>query len=338
MRYRNFRSMLKAISLIALAALLALVAAQPGGSALAHPAGSLAFLSPPPPPTVWIGMNDLVLAPGTTGVTDIMVGNVNLLYGVDFKLQWTPTCLQVVGTKIDLGPVFPSGSTFVAQNVVDNNAGEVYFGASLIKPAPAFSGTGVIARITWKATCAAVTTLNFASVKMSTSNGQPVDPAPTALPGTVTSTTVMPISGQVLLQGRTDHSGTSVFVSEVPCPAVNLTSIGVSSLPYTYTLTDAAGNFALTLDSYRSYQCLTAFKQNYLSAQKKMPVGALGSITLPGGDVNQDNCINIFDLTMIGSRYGSNDPRGDVNGDGMVDIFDLTIAANNYGKCGPVTW
>jgi len=336
MSYRNSR-VLKVISVVALAALLTVFAAQPGGMALAHPT---TFRSPPPPPKAWIGMTDLVLAPGTTGVADIMVGNVNLLYGLDFQLKWDPTCLQVVGTKVDLGPVFPSGSIFVAQNVVDNIAGEIYLGASLVKPAPAFSGTGVAARITWKTTCAAGTTVNFVpgSVKMSTKDGVPVDPDPTALPGTVTSTTVMPIKGQVFLQGRTDHSNTSVFASEVACPAVDLTTLGVASLPYIYTLTDAAGKFELSLDSHRAYQCITAFKQGYLSAQKKLPVGTLGAITLPGGDMNQDNCINIFDLTMIGSRYGSNDPRGDVNGNGVVDIFDLTIAANNYGRCGPVTW
>jgi len=314
-------------------ALLA-VLAQPVGLALAGP-------PPPAPPTVWINMNDLVLSPGSTGVTEITVGNVNSLYGIDFKLKWPVGCLRVAGTKVELGPVFPAGSSFVAQNVVDNTAGEVHFGVSLSPPAAAFHGTGVVARITWEATCAVNTQISFApnSVIMSTREGTPVTPMPYWIGwSTVTTATVMPITGQVLLQGRANHSGTSVFASEQSCPAVDLTAINVSSLPYVYALTNAAGNFVLNLDTHRTYRCITAFKQNYLVGQKDMPVGNLGSITLLGGDVNQDNCINIFDLTMIGSRYGSTDSRGDVNGDLTVNIYDLTIAAGNFGRCRPIIW
>jgi hypothetical protein len=49
------------------------------------------------------------------------------------------------------------------------------------------------------------------------------------------------------------------------------------------------------------------------------------------GDVNGDGQVDIFDLTFIAARYGTNDPAADINGDGLVDIFDLVIVANNYG-------
>jgi hypothetical protein len=69
-----------------------------------------------------------------------------------------------------------------------------------------------------------------------------------------------------------------------------------------------------------------------------VPSGSLGTIDLLAGNVNQDNCINIFDLTQIGSDFGKSgsDLRSDLNGDGVVNILDLTLAAKNFGQCGPV--
>ena len=54
------------------------------------------------------------------------------------------------------------------------------------------------------------------------------------------------------------------------------------------------------------------------------------------GDVTDDEQINIFDLSLVGSHYDSTDPQTDLNGDGLVDIFDLSIAAGNYGLVSSV--
>ncbi|MBN1992370.1 MAG: hypothetical protein JW953_06670 [Anaerolineae bacterium] len=50
----------------------------------------------------------------------------------------------------------------------------------------------------------------------------------------------------------------------------------------------------------------------------------------PRGDVTGDGRIDIFDLSFVAARYGSNDSVADINGDGLVDIFDLVIVAGNY--------
>jgi hypothetical protein len=63
----------------------------------------------------------------------------------------------------------------------------------------------------------------------------------------------------------------------------------------------------------------------------------LGTITLVGGDVTQDNVIDIFDLTFIAAHYRSTDPTADLNADGWVDIYDLAITSGNYNQSGPVT-
>ncbi len=46
-------------------------------------------------------------------------------------------------------------------------------------------------------------------------------------------------------------------------------------------------------------------------------------------DVNADGAVNILDLTLVGSRFGSTDAEADVNGDGTVNILDLILVAQN---------
>jgi hypothetical protein len=142
---------------------------------------------------------------------------------------------------------------------------------------------------------------------------------------------LLPISGTVLLQGRTDHSGTDVSLTAAPCPATDDTGALT-------TVTDVQGHFNVTPTA--NYQCLKAVHACYLTGQKSSPRGNVGTITLPGGDVNGDNCVTILDLTLIGARNGLISPSpacADVNADGVVDIYDLVIAARNFGSCGPVT-
>lgn len=144
------------------------------------------------------------------------------------------------------------------------------------------------------------------------------------------------ISGAVLLQGRTNHGGTVVSLTVAPCPAEGDTSVLT-------VVTDDRGRFSVIATGI--YRCLKAAHVCYLDAQKDIPQGYVGTITLPGGDVTgeagkPDDCITIHDLAAIGGCNGSDDrcpSCADVNADGVVDIFDLVITAGNYGKCGPVT-
>jgi hypothetical protein len=67
-------------------------------------------------------------------------------------------------------------------------------------------------------------------------------------------------------------------------------------------------------------------------------------IQLPGGDGNDDEVINILDLSFMGARYlcaigdPCYDPRGDINNDGIINIQDLSITGGNYGETSPVPW
>ena len=59
------------------------------------------------------------------------------------------------------------------------------------------------------------------------------------------------------------------------------------------------------------------------------------------GDINGDGVIDVFDLSIVGTAYGSfegmpgYDPESDINKDGLVDARDLAVVTINYGNTCP---
>ncbi len=53
-----------------------------------------------------------------------------------------------------------------------------------------------------------------------------------------------------------------------------------------------------------------------------------------GGDANLDATVDVLDLSLLATNYGSagNWSQGDYNGDGVIDVLDLSILATNYGS------
>ncbi len=49
------------------------------------------------------------------------------------------------------------------------------------------------------------------------------------------------------------------------------------------------------------------------------------------GDINGDGHVNVFDLSILLSNYGSTAANCDLNNDGTVNIFDLSILLSHYG-------
>jgi hypothetical protein len=50
------------------------------------------------------------------------------------------------------------------------------------------------------------------------------------------------------------------------------------------------------------------------------------------GDLNNDNSVNITDLSILLSDYGTSNAAADINGDSTVNITDLSILLSNYGR------
>ncbi len=71
--------------------------------------------------------------------------------------------------------------------------------------------------------------------------------------------------------------------------------------------------------------------------QISAPITQLANVTLLGGDLNDDDVIDISDATAIGVHFGTASGSADINRDRIVNVLDLIILANNYQVSSP-TW
>ena len=143
------------------------------------------------------------------------------------------------------------------------------------------------------------------------------------------------LEGMVDLQGRSDESGAEVCAWQGGVEVVCKT-------------TDAAGNYSFTLSEGTCD--VTVEMARYLDAEKFGVTVVFGQtatlcrVILLCGDVNDDDVINILDLSFIGYRFGwcegdpGWDPRADCNNDGCINILDITGVGVNFNKTSPVLW
>jgi hypothetical protein len=137
------------------------------------------------------------------------------------------------------------------------------------------------------------------------------------------------LSGKVFMQGRVTHDDA----------LVEMETIGGAP-------TDASGSFLFTHIPAGNYRLL-ASKAGYLSSlNDSASVLAGGTSAVPntellGGDANNDQVIDLWDLVIVASSYGENPPldgRADVNNDGWADLLDLVMIGVNYNRWGPTSW
>ena len=279
------------------------------------------------------------IAVGSRGTTAVRVANATSLYGVEFHLAFDSSVVQVVdadpntpGVQVGLGSWFSGKEHFVARNQVSN--GVIEFAVSLVAPTGP-DGSGELAVITWQRGGTSPSALTLAQTKLSDRNGL-------AICHTVENGRIDGVvdgggmSGRVLLQGAQNHSGTNVFLTkELRLYAGKISALDLVGVPL--GVTDTNGYFKVIPEPGQTYGWLWVYRPCYLTGQQKLPQpGNLGTLTLPAGDLNEDDRVNIFDLTMMGQRYGASGSCADFNQSGTVDIFDLVMVAGNLGKYGSV--
>jgi len=110
---------------------------------------------------------------------------------VDIRLTFDAAKLEaqdsnpgVSGVQIEQGSFLNPAQGFLAQNSADNTTGQVQYVFALMAPAPAVSGTGVLARITFKAKATGNALITLNSVTLSNDQAQPI-PA-TLMNGSIT--------------------------------------------------------------------------------------------------------------------------------------------------------
>jgi hypothetical protein len=162
--------------------------------------------------------------------------------------------------------------------------------------------------------------------------------------GKYSFTTVTPLTVNIgpagIVQGyvkRYGYIGTAAYSAPVTVTA----SMGGG--PATSVLANpATGYFSFSVQTGGSYS-VKALYPGYLAAKRDNVYvsGAfidIGTTYLKGGDVNLDNCVNIFDLVMMAAWLGKTNALNDINDDNIVDIYDLTLAVGSFNKCGPTAW
>ena len=142
------------------------------------------------PPSQSVDVNQTV-------TVSVKVDTVTNLYGVDIRLSFDAAKLEVqdanttmAGVQVEQGSFLDPSQGFVAENSADNTAGAVRYVFTLTAPAPAASGTGVLARITFKAKAAGTAVIRLSQVTLLDNQVQPI--AATLMDGSIT---VLPPAG-----------------------------------------------------------------------------------------------------------------------------------------------
>jgi hypothetical protein len=324
-------TMIKNILLSALMLAITLLAAHAAGPSSLAQAPAQIIISPATAEVYAGGI-------GSTGIqlqTDLVVSSLT------FQLQFDPAIISVLdadlessGVQIALNSQLAAQGVAVLRNRADNNAGTIEIELAGLDE---FDTLSPLATITWWGRQEGIATISLSEASLTSPNQQAVFPEGQDGVIEVTAAPGDPIIGRVLLEGQNVHDETTIYLSRTECPnhdAIGQTVIGGEPV----AMTGGRGYFEIIPEDGVIYRCLQAVQRGYLNAEQINPQGNLGTIILPGGDVNDDDEINIFDLALIGSRYGDTDGAApaDINRDGTINIFDLVLAANNYGEIGPV--
>jgi hypothetical protein len=114
-----------------------------------------------------------VNAAADTLTVDVIAENVTELYGAEFRLKYDPAMVAVQdlkaeqeGIQIEPGSLLPVDQGFVVANQVNEAEGTVTFALTLLNPAPAVSGSGPLARITFKVLQNSPSTLTIERAKL----------------------------------------------------------------------------------------------------------------------------------------------------------------------------
>ena len=295
---------------------------------------------------------------------DVIINSgAQLLDGVEVYVNFDHTVMQVANVIPDLSS-FPDN---VTGPTWDNGAGHIGYAAGLLS-GPEPSGSFRVATIRFLATApAGGTVISFAfhppsrdtkvshdgmswrpvgagsiilisepGVATSTPTVTPTSVTPTATP-TPTATATVPsgpsgtVSGRVLLEGRSNHSGAVVTVGGRSATTAANGTFTVTNVP--------VGVWTVRADA-----------QSYLFADRTGVVVVDGGLVewpdggLYGGDCSGDGFIDLFDMVIVGMAYDAIpgdvnwDPTADVNGDSVVDIVDLVLIGSNYEKLAPTAW
>jgi hypothetical protein len=150
------------------------------------------------------------------------------------------------------------------------------------------------------------------------------------------------IKGSVELQGREPKPHPS-WETEV---RVSFTEPSETQPRYSFTTTtDQNGEFQIGPIDPSNYDMRikgTHTLQNLVPVSLVPGDNPVNVGVLLEGDVNDDNCVNILDFSILASTFGKCEGDSefyaipDLNQDGCVTILDFSLIMSNFGQCGPI--
>ncbi len=265
--------------------------------------------------------------PGDTVAVNLDIQGASDLYAAQALCTVDPAILEPQGGVF--GDFFDLVNRLIAANEVDAVAGTWFGAISQQNPAGPLSGNGLFATVTYQALSPGITSVACDPLL---SNRDGFTQTVSFTGANVTVLAFGTISGTATYQGRLDHAG------------IEVTATGIVSNTDT---TDSAGAF--TLGQLKAYTyTVKADAVSYLPVCATNVVVSSGetvtltATTLLGGDLNDDDTINIGDATLLTANFGlpvpPADARADINADDIVNVQDLAILGGNYEIAGCQGW
>jgi|GEM_PF-568162 len=324
--------------------------------------------TPPPTPTgpaLLLNVSPANAAVGQAVTVNLQMKAVANVYGLDVKCSVNPAVLSG-GARTD-GAIFKANNSFFVDGGYKTD-GWWAVAASLLNPAPAFSGDGVAFTLGYivagagmsEVACNAVgvdrdgRSLALTVVKGAFSSGTmvaprdalpamepvaaeivPMDSAsdPAALIAPAAPVTIpASVSGLAAYQNRAAQSGIIVRLFSGETALAEL----VTNADGGFNFTDVPdGTYSLHISAPGS---LTAVANVTISGGQAV---GLPVVSLPSGDADGSSLIDLSDAALIGANFRLTVPpapaSADLNGDGEINIADLVLVGSNYGSAGPVT-
>jgi parallel beta-helix repeat protein len=269
-----------------------------------------------------------------TVTVDVMVGDIENLYGAQVQLTFDPSLVEVVdadastpGTQIEVGN-FPVPD-LVIRNSAINSAGTIEYAVSLQDAKPGVNGSGLLARITFHGLSDGVSDVAFTGSILSDPMSVPIEHETRDGQVEVLSQ-VGRVSGRVILERRASSAGATVSVGALATNTDASGAFGPSDIPAgTHTIEVRHPSY---LRSWRSLSLLAG------------ETAVLPDVTLLGGDVNQDDHIELADADALGLAWNTTPAdadwfqAGDITDDQAINVLDMVAVQYNYFAVAPSPW
>lgn len=114
-------------------------------------------------------------APGQTFAAAVRIENVNALYGIDIHVAFDPHRLQVVESSVTPGTDLLSPPWLILFNQVDNEAGTIWYVATLLNPHEPVNGSGTLFSFHWRTVESGLTKVTIPEHTLSDINGELIE-------------------------------------------------------------------------------------------------------------------------------------------------------------------